>query len=298
MLEWSTKMAGALRDFFNLNKSKEPKEAYWTCPRCKTRNPLNSPFCLKCAEEEEKAETGPDKVRLEAENNPLIAALIQMLTLYLQTGQIPSKEVAAEASKLGIHINAPQEIALVPVKHLVRLADRFVENNRLMATGSGAVMGLPGGLALLATIPADISALSYFSFRTISGIAQSYGSETRSEEGRTIALLLFAGASGLETVTVAGTQVFLSSLTKNVLTRPYQNFIVSKVVIPQLAEYLGVRAAGKGLFKLVPVLGGLVGGTANYLFISNVAERAKGHYRMKLLEQRSKPDQPGEENPI
>jgi hypothetical protein len=291
-------MAGALRDFFNLNKNKEPKEAYWTCPNCKSKNPLDSPFCLKCAEEEEKAETNQDKVRLQTEDNPLVGALIQMLTLYLQTGQIPSKEVAAEARKIGIHVNAPQEIGLAPIKQLDQLATRFVDNNRLMATGSGAVMGLPGGLALLATIPADISALSYFSFRTISGIAQSYGSETRSEEGRAIALLLFAGATGLESVTVGGTQVFLSSLTRNVLTRPYQNFIVSKIVIPQLAEYLGVQAVGKGLFRVVPVLGGLVGGTANYLFISNVAERAKNHYRMRLLEQRSKQDQPEEENPI
>ena len=50
-------MAGALRDFFNLNKNKDSKEAYWTCPRCKTRNSLDTPFCLNCAEEEKKAET-------------------------------------------------------------------------------------------------------------------------------------------------------------------------------------------------------------------------------------------------
>jgi hypothetical protein len=292
-------MADVLKEFFNLVKSKESKDSYWTCPTCKSRNPLGAAFCQKCAEDEAKAEVEREKVRIEADNNPLVTALIQMLTLYLQTGQVPSREVADEASKLGIRINAPQEIALVPVKQLDRLADRFVDNHRLLATGSGAVMGLPGGLAMLATIPADISALSYFSFRTISGIAQSYGSETRSEEGRAMALLVFAGASGLESVKVAGSEVFLSNLTKNVLTKPYRDFIVSKVVIPQLAEYMGVRAAGKGVFKVVPVLGSVVNGTANYLFISNVAERAKSYYRMRLLEQQNRQnDFFGEDNPI
>ncbi len=290
-------MAGALRDFFNLNKNKEPKEAYWTCPKCKSHNPLGTPFCLKCAEDEEKNEAQPEKVRLETDNNLLVSALVQMLNLYLQTGQIPSREVAEEARQMGIVINAPQEIALVPARELDKLANRFVDSNRLMATGSGAVMGLPGGLVMLATIPADISALAYFSFRTISGVAQSYGHETRSEEGRAIALLLFAGATGLETVTVAGSQVFLSSLTKNVLTKPYRDLII-KQVIPQVAKSLGLSLSERGIGRFIPLLGSVVGGTANYLFITNVGTRAKNHYRMRLLEQRSKPDQPGEENPI
>lgn len=282
-------MAGALRDFFNLNRNKENKETYWTCPKCRTQNPLGSPFCLKCAEDEEKLGAEQDKVHLDTENNPLINTLVQALNLYLHVAQIPSREVAEEARKHGIVINAPQEIALVPVKELDHLADQFVNANRLRATGSGALMGFPGGALLLATIPADISALAYYSFRTISGIAQCYGSETRSEEGRTIALLLFAGASGIESINVAGSQVLLSSLTKNVLTKPYRDLIMKRIV-QEIAKDLGMGIARQGAARLVPVLGSVIGGTANYLFISNVADRAKTYYRMKLLELRAMQD--------
>ncbi len=290
-------MAGAIKDFFNFTRNREPQSGYWTCPRCKTQNALGTPFCLKCAEDEERDETGREKVRLEADNNPLVAALVQALTFYLQAAQVPSREVAAEAKQLGIVINAPQEIALVPARELDRLADRFVNGNRLMATGSGAVMGLPGGLLMLATIPADISALTFYAFRMVSGIAQSYGSETRSEEGRTLALLIFAGATGLETISVAGSQVVLSSLTKNVLTKPYQDLIFKRV-IREVAKDLGLNATRQGLSRVVPVLGSVVGGTTNYIFMSNLATRAKNHYRMRLLETSSKPAEPGEENPI
>jgi hypothetical protein len=282
-------MAGALRDFFNLNRNKESKETYWTCPKCRTQNPLGSPFCLKCAEDEEKLGSDPEKVHLETDNNPLTNTLVQALNLYLHVAQIPSREVAEEARKHGIVINAPQEIALVPVKELDHLADQFVNANRLRATGSGALMGFPGGALMLATIPADISALAYYSFRTISGIAQCYGSETRSEEGRTIALLLFAGASGIESINVAGSQVLLSSLTKNVLTKPYRDLIMKRIV-QEIAKDLGMGIARQGAARLVPVLGSVIGGTANYLFISNVAERAKTYYRMKLLELRAMQD--------
>ncbi len=293
-------MAGALRDFFNLNKSKGPKEAYWTCPKCKTQNSLSSPFCVKCAADTEQpkaAEVKREKVTLETDNNRLTAALVQMLNLYLQTGQMPSREVAAEAEKMGIHINAPQEIALVPVKQLDQLADRFADSHRIMATGSGAVLGLPGGLALLATIPTDVSALTWFSFRTISGIAQTYGSETRSEEGRTIALLIFAGALGMDKVTVAGSEVFLSSLTKNVLTKPYRDLII-KQVVPQVAKWIGLGLAERGLGRAIPLFGGVVGATSNYLFMSNLSTRTKTYYRTRLLEQRNNPQNLGDDNPI
>ncbi len=302
-------MAGAIKDFFNLNRNKETKESYWTCPKCKTQNPLGSPFCLKCAEEEEQAGTPTDKVHLDTENNPLTNTLVQALNFYLQVAQIPSREVAEEARKHGIVINAPQEIALVPVKELDHLADQFLNSNRLRAAGSGAIMGFPGGAFMLATIPADISALAYYSFRTISGVAQCYGSETRTEEGRTIALLLFAGASGVESINVAGSQVLLSSLTKNVLTKPYRDLIMKRIV-QEVAKDLGMGIARQGAARLVPVLGSVIGGTANYLFISNVSDRAKTYYRMKLLEQRAKLDlllklppppkfeEPGEDNPI
>ena len=292
-------MAGALKDFFNLNKNRE--QPHWTCPKCRSQNPLGTPFCLKCAQDEEQAANQPEKVRLDSDNNLLVATLVQALNLYLQAGQIASREVAEEARQLGIVINAPQEIALVPVTELDRLADRFVSNNRIMALGSGALMGFPGGALMLATIPADVSALAYYSFRTISGIAQSYGSETRSEEGRAIAMLIFAGASGLETIQVAGSQIILSSLTKNVLTKPYRDLIMKRVV-QEVAKDIGLGVARRGLGRLVPVLGSVVGGTTNYLFITNVAARAKTYYRMKLLESRNKtqtqePDF-GEENPI
>lgn len=282
-------MAGTLRDFFNFNpnKNKDNKEAYWTCPRCKTRNPLETPFCLKCAEEEAQSEVEREKVRLEIDNNPLVATLVQTLNMYLQVAQLPSRDVAEEAARLGIVINAPQEIALVPVGQLDKLANRFIDSNRLMATGSGALMGFPGGLLMLATIPADISALTYYAFRTISGIAQSYGFETRSEEGRAIALLLFAGASGIESIEIAGSQVLLSSLSRNILSKPYRDF-VTKELVKRIAMELSKSIARQGASRIVPVLGSVVGGTANYIFMSNLAERSKKYYRARLLEMRGK----------
>jgi EcsC protein family len=279
-------MAGAIKDLKDRIFGKDPREPYWTCPRCRTQNALSSPFCLKCAETEEQQEA--EKVRLETDSNPMVNGIVQMLTAYLNAAQIPSREVAQEAEKAGIRVNAPQEIALAPAAALDTLADRFINYNRTMATGSGAVMGMPGGLLMLATIPTDLSAITYYSFRMISGIAQTYGSETRSEEGRAIALLLYAGAQGIEQIKVGGDLVLLASLTKNLLTKPYRDMIMKRV-IREVAKEIGVGLARR-TFNFIPVVGGVVGATANYMFMSNLAARAKNYYRQQMLDMREKSD--------
>lgn len=304
-------MAGAIKDFFNRNLGRDPKESYWTCPRCRTQNPLGTPFCIKCAEEEEKKEAENDKVKLETENNPLVAGLVQTLNAYLKVGQVPSREVAEAAAKMGIVVNAPQELALAPIAQLDKLADKFINDNRTMATGSGAVMGLPGGLFMLATIPADLSALTHYSFKMISGVAQTYGFETRSEEGRAIALLLYAGAQGIEEIKVGGEMVLLSSLTKNLLIKPYRD-LITKRIIYQLAKEIGAGIAQRGVSRVIPLLGSVVGGTANYMFMSTLGVRVKNYYRGQLQDMQDKHKKPtaplasnspaeftlGEDNPI
>jgi hypothetical protein len=135
---------------------------------------------------------------------------------------------------------------------------------------------------MLATIPADISALTYFSLRAISGISQSYSFESGTEEARLTALLLFAGASGVESVSIGGSQVVITNLATNVLTKPYRDMITTRVV-----RQVATELTGKSLARFIPILGGVVGGTTNYLFLKSVGSRSRNHFRMRLLESKT-----------
>jgi hypothetical protein len=267
--------------FGNKNTPKAEKDtdrSFWVCQNCQTENPLGAPFCLRCAQSEEKEDT----TKVAEEENPLFAPLVKALDWYAREAQVKPEDVLAEARLNGIFVKQIQELQQVPVKRLDKIAGTFQSQNQLLVTGTGVLAGLPGGLLMLATIPADISALTYFSLRAISGISQSYGFESNSEEGRLTALLLFAGASGVESISIGGTQVLLTNIATNVLTKPYRDMVMTRVV-----RQIATELISKNLARVVPILGGIVGGTTNFIFLRNVGNRARNHFRMRLLESKT-----------
>ncbi|MEI6045735.1 MAG: EcsC family protein [Chloroflexota bacterium] len=263
--------------FGNKNNKVEKDKSFWICLNCKTENEIGAPFCLRCAQSEDK-----ENVKAVEENNSLFAPLVKALDWYADVAQIKPEEVLAEARLKGVYVKRLEELKQAPIKRLDNIALRFQDENQLLVTGTGVLAGIPGGLLMLATIPADISALTYFSLRAISGISQSYGFESNSEEGRLTALLLFAGASGVESVSIGGSQVVITNLATNVLTKPYRDLITTRVI-----RQVATELTGKSLARFIPFFGGIVGGTTNYLFLKSVGSRARNHFRMRLLESKT-----------
>jgi len=268
--------------FDNIFKSKnnkvEKEKSFWVCPNCKSENELGASFCLRCAQIEENQKA----VKAHDNENPLFAPLVKALDWYAEVAQIKPQEVLTEAKLQGVYVKSIEELQQIPVRRLDNIANTFQNQNQLLVTSSGVLAGLPGGLFLLASIPADVSTLAYFSLRAISGISQSYGFEASSEQARLTALLLFAGASGVETLSIGGSQMVVTNLATNVLTKPYRDMLTADVV-----RSLAAKFAGQGLGRVLPVVGGVVGGTTNYLFLRSVGNRARNHFRMRLLEGKS-----------
>jgi hypothetical protein len=61
--------------------------------------------------------------------------------------------------------------------------------------------------------------------------------------------------------------------------------------VPRVIERIAVQAGGEmaenGLFRLVPVLGSVMGGTLNYYFVRGWGRRAQRHFRERHLLLRS-----------
>lgn len=264
--------------FGNKPTKTDKDKSFWVCTNCKTENPIGAPFCMRCAQNEDKE----DAAQPNDPSAALFAPLLKALDRYAELAQVKPEEVLAEARLQGVYVKTVEELQQAPLKRLDLIASTFQNQNQLLVTSTGVLAGLPGGLLMLATIPADISALSYFSLRAISGISQSYGFESSSEAARLTALLLFAGASGVESVSIGGSQVVLTNIATNVLTKPYRDLITARVVRQVATEF-----TGKTLGRFIPILGGVVGGTTNYLFLKNVGNRARNHFRMKLLESKT-----------
>lgn len=143
------------------------------------------------------------------------------------------------------------------------------------AVGTGFITGLGGIAAMPITIPSGLAASYAISANTAAAIAYFRGYDIHSDQVRTTILLCLLGEAGEEIFKTAGiaigTKVF-----KNLI-----NQIPGKIFI-EINKKIGFRlitkAGEKGvvnLMKLVPLVGGIVGGTFDGMFVNTCGKTAK-----------------------
>lgn len=128
--------------------------------------------------------------------------------------------------------------------------DKFIEHCARMAAVSGAIAGGGGAFTIAVGIPLDLVNLVSQQIRVSLGIIYY----TRGAYEITFDEFLSIMAAALQVE--AGV-----AITRNVLERISEKMMVR----------LGARTAG----KLIPIIGGAIGGATNYIFVKRMAESIK-----------------------
>lgn len=125
---------------------------------------------------------------------------------------------------------------------------------------SGFLTGLPGGLVLLATVPANIASVLYVQIRMIAAIAHMGGYDIKDDRVRTLVFVCMTGSAGADIVKDAGIKMG-TKITEAALKR------MSAETIKAINQKVGFRLVTKfgstgivNLGKMIPVLGGVIGG--------------------------------------
>lgn len=163
-------------------------------------------------------------------------------------------------------------------------AKRCIKNNITKSTGLSFASGLPGGLALAGTIPADILQNMIFSIRLIQELAYIYEYEDLlDKEGdlKIDGIILFLGtmfsaqgAASLlrvasnNTANYASKKIMTTALTKGAWFPFIRN--ISKVVASQTLTKKGLASAAS---KAIPIIGGVASGGLTAVTMSVAAKR-------------------------
>lgn len=152
----------------------------------------------------------------------------------------------------------------------------FVRVQRLKVTTTGFLTGLGGLIVLPVALPADLVSSTYIELRTIAAIAAIRGYSVNDDKVKTMVYLCLVGNAIGDVLKQAGIKIGEAYVAKKLIPK------VSTEVSKKLTRAVGVRVLTKGgskgiinLGKLVPVVGGVVGGIYNYVEISVFARRAK-----------------------
>ncbi len=170
------------------------------------------------------------------------------------------------------------------------------ETNKTTAISFAA--GIPGGLAMLGSIPADI--LQYFGFmlRVLQELAYLYGfSEFELNENEIPVdtmneLLIFIGAMmGIQEAN-AGIKALGDAVAQNIAKRLARKPLMNSALYPivkKIARFVGIRMT-KEIFatsvsKVVPVVGGVVSGGLTYASFKPCAIRLRKEFsKLNLCE--------------
>ena len=181
--------------------------------------------------------------------------------------------------------NGPVE-AGISREEINNMANKLILKRTSQSSIASFAAGIPGGLALAATIPADILQFFGMSLRLAQELSYLYGAQDLWKNGQVDnekvknQLILYCGVmfgvsgavSGVRVVSTQAAKTALKKIPSKALTKTFWYPIIKKICL--FFEYsLTKKAFASGVSKVIPVIGGVISGTINFASMVPMAKR-------------------------
>jgi hypothetical protein len=176
----------------------------------------------------------------------------------------------------------------VNITTLDKLAKSLIEKRTLQSTGASFAAGIPGGLAMAATIPADTLQFYGVSLLLAQELAYLFGYKDLWEDDKVDAervrgeLTLFLGVMFGVGGTASALKVLSSKVAQQVLKKLPQKALMKTIyypIIKKVAATIGVKVTKKtfaqGVSKAIPLLGGVISGGLTYASMKPMGTRLR-----------------------
>ena len=189
-------------------------------------------------------------------------------------------------------------LAGISVDMINKHADQVIEYERNCVTGISAALGMPGGFAMAATIPADIVQYYGFMLRAAQKLLYLYGFPEIdvSEKGQhfdsetlnmmTLCLGVMYGVANASKALIAMANALAKGVEKQLLKKALTKGTIYPIV-KSISKWFGVKMTKQvfaGFFKkAIPVVGAVVGGSITYLSFKPCCDKLKDSLKNTML---------------
>lgn len=158
---------------------------------------------------------------------------------------------------------------------LHKCADSLIRWQNSKAGASGFVTGLGGLITLPVAIPANVTSVLYVQIRMVTAIAHMGGYDLKSDQVKAMVYLCLVGTASADILKDVGLQIGMK-MTQNLI----KNMSIETIrAINKKVGFLLITKAGStgvlNLTKMVPILGGIVGGTFDSVTTNSIGNIAK-----------------------
>jgi hypothetical protein len=153
--------------------------------------------------------------------------------------------------------------------------DRLIKWQVGNASVAGFVSNLGGIITLPVAIPANLAAVLFIQLRMVAAIAHLRGYDIKSDQVRTFALACLAGSGAVDILKDVGVQMGSKLASRALMS-------ISGATLTRINQAVGFRLVTKAgttglvnLSKMVPFVGGIVGGTIDGTTTKAIGSAAK-----------------------
>ncbi len=216
----------------------------------------------------------------------VIVSAVQIPGVKVNRRQFLAEAFAKEAYSIDQIVETDAIQVGVPQEQLLRIANKLILTRTSQSSIASFVSGIPGGLAMAATIPADILQFFGMSLRLAQELAYLYGAKDLWENGSIDdervknQLILYCGVMFGASGAVSGVRVLTTQIAKTTLKKLPQKALTKTFwypIIKQIGKAVGLKVTkqtvAKGVSKAVPVLGGIISGGLNFASMMPMANR-------------------------
>lgn len=176
--------------------------------------------------------------------------------------------------------------AEIPQERLAFLANKHILKRTSESSAASFVAGIPGGLAMAATIPLDVLQFFGMALRLAQELSYMYGASDLWQNGQVDdekvknQLLLYCGVMFGVSGAVSGVRVLTAQIAKTTLKKLPQKALTKTFwypIVKQMGKAIGVKVTkstvAKGVSKAIPVIGGVISGGLNFASMMPMANR-------------------------
>ena len=171
-------------------------------------------------------------------------------------------------------------------EEIENLANKLILKRTSESSVASFVAGIPGGLAMMATVPADVMQFFGMALRLAQELSYLYGGGDLWVNGQVddekvkSQLIMYCGVMFGVSGAVSGVRVLSTQIAKTTLKKLPQQALTKTFwypIVKQVGKAIGVKVTkttvAQGVSKAIPLIGGVISGGLNFASMMPMAKR-------------------------
>ena len=219
----------------------------------------------------------------------IISKVIQIPYVKVDRNKFLAEVFSSKVDLLESIINNGPVEATISREEINHIANKLIIKRTSQSSIASFAAGIPGGLAMAATIPADILQFFGMSLRLAQELSYLYGTADLWKNGQVDdekvknQLILYCGVMFGVSGAISGVRVLSTQVAKTVLKKIPQKALTKTFwypMIKKICSFVGYTLTKKtlasGVSKAIPIIGGVISGTINFASMMPMARKLNG----------------------